>query len=312
MHETAEEARDFTLTMLKVYEDFYRDTLAIPAVVGQKTEKEKFAGAEETYTIEPMMHNGVALQGGTSHFFGDHFAKLFDIAFTGRDNKPQAPFQTSWGVSTRMIGAVIMVHGDNNGLVLPPKIAPIQVVIVPVAMHKPGVLEKAQELCARLSEKYRVKLDDSDNSPGWKYAQYEMQGVSLRLEIGPKDIEQNQCVLVRRDNREKQFLSLDNLEEAVESSLSALHGAMYQRALENLQQKTFTATTYEEFLDIAENHPGFIKAMWCGDSACEDKIKEETGGVKSRCIPFEEEHLSDVCVCCGKPAKHMVYWGKQY
>ena len=310
MHETAEEARDFTLTMLKVYEDFYRDTLAIPAVVGQKTEKEKFAGAEETYTIEPMMHNGVALQGGTSHFFGDHFAKLFDIA--GRDNKPQAPFQTSWGVSTRMIGAVIMVHGDNNGLVLPPKIAPIQVVIVPVAMHKPGVLEKAQELCARLSEKYRVKLDDSDNSPGWKYAQYEMQGVPLRLEIGPKDIEQNQCVLVRRDNREKQFLSLDNLEEAVESSLSALHGAMYQRALENLQQKTFTATTYEEFLDIAENHPGFIKAMWCGDSACEDKIKEETGGVKSRCIPFEEEHLSDVCVCCGKPAKHMVYWGKQY
>ena len=312
MHETAEEARDFTLTMLKVYEDFYRDTLAIPAVVGQKTEKEKFAGAEETYTIEPMMHNGVALQGGTSHFFGDHCATLFDIAFTGRDNRPQEHFQTSWRDSTRMSGAVIMVHGDNNGLVLPPKIAPIQVVIVPVAMHKPGVLEKAQELCARLSEKYRVKLDDSDNSPGWKYAQYEMQGVPLRLEIGPKDIEQNQCVLVRRDNREKQFLSLDNLEEAVESSLSALHGAMYQRALENLQQKTFTATTYEEFLDIAENHPGFIKAMWCGDSACEDKIKEETGGVKSRCIPFEEEHLSDVCVCCGKPAKHMVYWGKQY
>ena len=312
MHETAEEARDFTLTMLKVYEDFYRETLAIPAVVGQKTEKEKFAGAEETYTIEPMMHNGVALQGGTSHFFGDHFAKLFEITFTGRDNKLQTPYQTSWGVSTRMIGAVIMVHGDNNGLVLPPKIAPIQVVIVPVAQHKPGVLEKARELYEQLSKKYRVKLDDSDNSPGWKYAQYEMQGVPLRLEIGPKDIEQNQCVLVRRDNREKQFLSLDNLEEAVETSLTALHDAMYQRALENLQNKTFTATTYEEFLDTAENRPGFIKAMWCGDSACEDKIKEDTGGVKSRCIPFEEEHLSDVCVCCGKPAKHMVYWGKQY
>ncbi len=312
MHETAEEARDFTLTMLKVYEDFYRETLAIPAVVGQKTEKEKFAGAEETYTIEPMMHNGVALQGGTSHFFGDHFAKLFEITFTGRDNKLQTPYQTSWGVSTRMIGAVIMVHGDNNGLVLPPKIAPIQVVIVPVAQHKPGVLEKARELYEQLSKKYRVKLDDSDNSPGWKYAQYEMQGVPLRLEIGPKDIEQNQCVLVRRDNREKQFLSLDNLEEAVETSLTALHDAMYQRALENLQNKTFTATTYEEFLDTAENRPGFIKAMWCGDSACEDKIKEDTGGVKSRCIPFEEEHLSDVCVCCGKTAKHMVYWGKQY
>ena len=312
MHETAEEAREFTLTMLKVYEDFYRETLAIPAVVGKKTEKEKFAGAEETYTIEPMMHNGVALQGGTSHFFGDHFAKLFDITFTGRDNKQQTPFQTSWGVSTRMIGAVIMVHGDDNGLVLPPKIAPIQLVIVPVAQHKPGVLEKARELYEKLSQKYRVKLDDSDNSPGWKYAQYEMQGVPLRLEIGPKDIEQNQCVLVRRDNREKQFISLDDLESTVESSLSALHDAMYQRALENLQTKTFTATTYGEFLDTAENHPGFIKAMWCGDSACEDKIKEETGGVKSRCIPFEEEHLSDVCVCCGKPAKHMVYWGKQY
>ena len=184
--------------------------------------------------------------------------------------------------------------------------------IVPVAMHKPGVLEKAQELQERLSEKFRVKLDASDNSPGWKYAQYEMQGVPLRLEIGPKDMEQNQCVLVRRDNREKQFVSLDNLEEAIEGSLTALHDAIYQRALDNLKEKTFTATTYEEFLDTAQNHPGFIKAMWCGDSACEDKIKEETGGVKSRCIPFEEEHLSDVCVCCGKPAKHMVYWGKQY
>ena len=239
-------------------------------------------------------------------------ARAFDITFTGKDNTLHYPHQTSWGVSTRMIGGIIMTHGDNNGLVLPPKIAPIQVVIVPVAQHKPGVLEKARELYEQLSKKYRVKLDDSDNSPGWKYAQYEMQGVPLRLEIGPKDIEQNQCVLVRRDNREKQFLSLDNLEEAVETSLTALHDAMYQRALENLHDKTFTATTYEEFLDTAENHPGFIKAMWCGDSACEDKIKEDTGGVKSRCIPFEEEHLSDVCVCCGKPAKHMVYWGKQY
>lgn len=312
MHETAQEAQEFTLTMLKVYEDFYRDTLAIPAVVGKKTEKEKFAGAEATYTIEPMMHNGVALQGGTSHYFGDGFTKAFDITFTDRENKLRHPHQTSWGVSTRMIGAVIMVHGDDNGLVLPPKIAPIQVVIVPVAQHKPGVLEKARELQAQLSETFRVKLDDSDNSPGWKFAQYEMQGVPLRLEIGPKDIENGQCVLVRRDNREKQFVSLENLEGAIESALSALHDAMYQRALENLKQKTFTATTYEEFLDTAENRPGFIKAMWCGDSACEEKIKEETGGVKSRCIPFEEEHLSDVCVCCGKPAKHMVYWGKQY
>ena len=312
MHETAEEAQQETLTMLRVYEDFYKNTLAIPAVVGQKTEKEKFAGALATYTIEPMMHNGVALQGGTSHYFGDGFAKSFGITFTGRDNTLQSPFQTSWGVSTRMIGAIIMVHGDDNGLVLPPKIAPIQVVIVPVAQHKEGVLEKAGELYHSLQEKFRIKLDDSENSPGWKFAQYEMQGFPVRLEIGPKDIEKNQCVLVRRDNREKQFVSLDNLEEAIEKALDEIHDALYQRALDNLTSKTFTAKNYDEFLDIAANKPGFIKAMWCGDSACEEKIKEDTGGVKSRCIPFEEEHLSDVCACCGKPAKHMVYWGRQY
>ena len=312
MHETAEEAEEFTLKMLHVYDEVYRDVLAIPPVIGKKTEKEKFAGAEATYTLEPMMHNGVALQGGTTHYFGDGFAKAFDITFTGRDNGLHHPYQTSWGMSTRLIGAVIMVHGDDSGLVLPPKIAPIQVAIMPVAQHKPGVLEKAAELRDRLADKYRVKLDDSDNSPGWKFAQYEMQGVPLRVEIGPKDIENGQCVLVRRDTREKQFISLDQLEAAVEQGLSDLHDAMYQRALKNLEEKTFTATTYEEFLDTAQNKPGFIKAMWCGDSACEDKIKEDTGGVKSRCIPFEEEHLSDVCVCCGKPAKHMVYWGRQY
>ena len=312
MHETAEEAEEFTLKMLHVYDEVYRDVLAIPPVIGKKTEKEKFAGAEATYTLEPMMHNGVALQGGTTHYFGDGFAKAFDITFTGRDNGLHHPHQTSWGMSTRLIGAVIMVHGDDSGLVLPPKIAPIQVAIVPVAQHKPGVLEKAAELRDRLAEKYRVKLDDSDNSPGWKFAQYEMQGVPLRVEIGPKDIENGQCVLVRRDTREKQFISLDQLEAAVEQGLQDLHDAMYQRALKNLEEKTFTATTYEEFLDTAQNKPGFIKAMWCGDSACEDKIKEDTGGVKSRCIPFEEEHLSDVCVCCGKPARHMVYWGRQY
>ena len=312
MHETAEEAEEFTLKMLHVYDEVYRDVLAIPPVIGKKTEKEKFAGAEATYTLEPMMHNGVALQGGTTHYFGDGFAKAFDITFTGRDNGLHHPYQTSWGMSTRLIGAVIMVHGDDSGLVLPPKIAPIQVAIVPVAQHKPGVLEKAAELRDRLADKYRVKLDDSDNSPGWKFAQYEMQGVPLRVEIGPKDIENGQCVLVRRDTREKRFVSLDQLEAAVEQGLQDLHDAMYQRALKNLEEKTFTATTYEEFLDTAQNKPGFIKAMWCGDSACEDKIKEDTGGVKSRCIPFEEEQLSDVCVCCGKPAKHMVYWGRQY
>ena len=312
MHETEEEARQETMQQLMTYADFYRETLAIPAVIGRKTEKEKFAGARETYTIEPMMHNGVALQGGTSHYFGDGFAKSFGITFTGRDNTLQYPHQTSWGVSTRMIGAIIMVHGDDNGLVLPPKVAPIQVVIVPIAMHKEGVLEKAKELADKLSDTFRVKLDDSDNSPGWKFSEYEMKGVPLRLEIGPKDIEQNQCVLVRRDNREKTFVSLDNLTEEIPKLLQAVHDGLYEKALANLKEKTYTAHDYAEFLDIAANKPGFIKAMWCGDVECENKIKEETGGVKSRCIPFEEEHISDVCVCCGKPAKHQVYWGKQY
>ena len=313
MHETEQEAREETKRMLQVYIDFYKETLAIPVVSGSKTEKERFAGAEETYTVEPMMHNGVALQGGTSHYFGDGFARAFDITFTGRDNTLQYPFQTSWGTSTRMIGAIIMVHGDDDGLRLPPRIAPIQVAVIPIAQKKEGVLEKANELKNRLIDRdIRVKLDDSDKAPGWKFSQYEMLGVPIRVEIGPKDIEQNQCVLVRRDTREKTVISLDELETAVEKLLKDIHENMYNEALENLREKTFTATTHEEFLDIAATKPGFIKAMWCGDSACEDRLKDETGGVKSRCIPFEEEKLSDVCVCCGKPAKHMVFWGKQY
>lgn len=312
MHETEEEAREETLRMLKCYTDFYRETLAIPAVTGRKTEKEKFAGALETYTVEPMMHNGVALQGGTSHYFGDGFARAFDITYVDRSNKLQYPFQTSWGVSTRMIGAIIMTHGDDNGLVLPPKVAPIQVAVIPIAMHKEGVLEKARELCGRLKGLFRVKLDDSDNSPGWKFSEYEMKGVPVRLEIGPKDMEQNQCVLVRRDNREKTFVSLDNLEQEITRVLEAVHQGLYERALANLEGKTYTARTHEEFLDIAENKPGFIRAMWCGDEACETRLKEETGGVKSRCIPFDGEPVSDVCACCGKPAKHLVVWGKQY
>lgn len=312
IHETAEEAEQFSLKILDVYKSFYNDVLAIPAVCGKKTDKEKFAGAVSSYTIEPMMHNGVALQGGTTHFFGDGFAKSFGITYTGRDNKLAHPHQSSWGVSTRMIGAVIMVHGDDNGLVLPPKIAPVQLAIIPIAQHKEGVLDKAAELYQNLKAKFRVKLDDSDNSPGWKFSQYEMKGVPLRLEIGPKDIEKNQCVLVRRDNREKLFVSLDNLEAEINSALAAIHQAIYDRAEENLNSKTFSAKNFDELLDIAANKPGFIKAMWCGDAACEDKIKNDTGGVKSRCIPFEEEHLSDTCVCCGKPARHMVFWGKQY
>ncbi len=312
MHETAEEAKEETLRMLKTYKDFFEETLAIPVIDGQKTEKEKFAGAEATYTVEAMMHNGVALQAGTSHYFGDGFARSFDITFAGRDNTLQYPHQTSWGVSTRMIGGVIMVHGDDNGLVLPPRIAPIQVAIIPIAMHKEGVLDAANALKERLAETFRVKLDATDNSPGWKFAEYEMRGVPLRLEIGPKDIANGQCVLVRRDTREKSFVPLDQLEEAIQNLLDQIHDNLYARALENLHARMYEARTHEEFLDIAQNKSGFIKAMWCGDSACEDQIKDETGGVKSRCIPFTEEQLSDVCVCCGKPAKHMLIWGRQY
>ena len=312
MHETEDEARKETQRMLEVYRDFYADTLAIPAITGRKTDKEKFAGAEETYTIEPMMHNGVALQGGTSHYFGDGFARAFDITFTGRDNTVKYPFQTSWGLSTRTIGAIIMTHGDDNGLILPPKVAPVQVVIIPVAQHKEGVLEKAAELRDRLSKKFRVKLDDSDNSAGWKYSEYEMKGVPLRLEIGPRDIENGSCVLVSRVTREKTFASLDDIENAVQDALNLVHDQLYNKALENLNSKLHVALTYDEFVDTAANKPGYIKAMWCGSVECEDKLKDVTGGVKSRCIPFKEEHLSDTCVCCGKPAKHMVVWGKQY
>ena len=311
MHETADQAEAETIQMLNIYADFCRDALAMPVLKGEKTPKEKFAGAESTYTIEAMMHDGVALQSGTSHFFGDGFARAFDIQYTGRDNKLAYPFQTSWGVSTRLIGGIIMTHGDDNGLVLPPAVAPIQLVIVPIAQHKPGVLDKAGELKDRLSVVVRVKLDDSDNSPGWKFAEYEMKGVPLRLEIGPKDIEQNQCVLVRRDTREKIFVSLDELETAIPAALQAVHDGLYQRALENRQNRTWNALTWEEFTKTAAENSGFIRAMWCGDEACEDRIKTETG-LKSRCIPFGEDAIGETCVCCGRPAKKLVYWGRQY
>lgn len=313
MHETEAEARQETQQMLQVYADFYREALAIPAITGRKTEKEKFAGAEETYTIEPMMHNGVALQGGTSHYFGTGFAEAFGITFTDRENQIRYPHQTSWGVSTRSIGAIIMTHGDDSGLILPPRVAPIQVVIIPAAQHKEGVLEAAGALRDQLAAAgVRVKLDDSENSAGWKFSQYEMKGVPVRLEIGPRDIASGSCVLVSRVTREKKFVSLDNITAEVAAMLDQVHDELLARAQKNLEEKTFVARSYEEFLDIAANHPGYIKAMWCGETACEEKIKDETGGVKSRCIPFHEEQLSDVCVCCGKPARHMVVWGRQY
>ncbi|MGN1416721.1 MAG: proline--tRNA ligase [Oscillospiraceae bacterium] len=317
IHETAEEAVEETERMLNVYADFCRDALAMPVVKGMKTESDKFAGAVSTYAIEALMHDGKALQAGTSHYFGDGFAKAFNIQFTDRNNTLQYPHQTSWGVTTRLIGAIIMTHGDNNGLALPPAVAPVQVVIVPVQQHKEGVLDAAARLRDILKGAgVRVKLDDSDNSPGWKFAEYEMKGVPVRIEIGPKDMESKQCVAVTRHNREKVFISTDCADEvfvnAVKERLTAVHDGLYQNALDNLERRTYKCTSTDEIIKVLEEKgDGFVKAMWCGDEACEDKVKELTG-VGSRCIPFEQEQLSDVCVCCGKPAKKMVYWGKAY
>ena len=312
IHATAEEAIEETERMLNVYADFCKDALAMPVIKGRKTESDKFAGAEATYAIEALMHDGKALQAGTSHYFGDGFARAFDIQFTNKENKQQYPHQTSWGVTTRLIGAIIMTHGDDNGLVLPPAVAPIQVVILPIAQHKEGVLEKANEIKNQLAETCRVKLDDSDNSAGWKFAEYEMKGVPVRVEIGPKDIENGQCVVVTRHNREKTIVKLDELETVIAQKLQEVHDGLYEKALENRENRTYACTTTDEIIKaLEEKGDGFIKAMWCGDEECEDKVKEITG-VGSRCIPFEQENLSDKCVCCGKPAKQMVYWGKAY
>lgn len=312
VHATPEEAVEETERMLNIYADFCEKSLNMPVIKGKKTESDKFAGAEATYAIEALMHDGKALQAGTSHYFGDGFAKAFDITYTSKENKLEYVYETSWGVTTRLIGAVIMSHGDDNGLVLPPAIAPVQVIIIPVNQHKDGVLEKAREIADRLKDKYRVKIDDSDNSPGWKFSEYEMKGVPLRLEIGPKDIENNQCVIVRRDNREKTFVRLDELEKNVETLLKAFADNIYKMAYDNMQKRTYNCTSMEEITrKLSESGDGFVHAMWCGDEACEDKVKEVTG-VGSRCIPFEQKEISDKCVCCGKPAKHMVCWGKAY
>lgn len=313
IHATAEEAVAETEKMLNVYADFCEKALAIHVVKGKKTESDKFAGAVSTYAIEALMHDGKALQAGTSHYFGDGFAKAFDIMYTDKENKKVYPYQTSWGVTTRLIGAIIMTHGDNNGLVLPPAVAPVQVVIIPIAQHKEGVLDKANELYTKLKDAgLRVKLDDSENSAGWKFAEYEMKGVPVRVEIGPKDIEAGQCVVATRHNGEKTTVSLDALVESVQQKLVEVHDGLYANALANRERRTYACTTMDEITEALEkNGDGFIKAMWCGDEACEDKVKEVTG-VGSRCIPLEQEHLSDKCVCCGKPAKAMVYWGKAY
>ena len=311
-HATAEEAEERTEQMLNLYADFCEQVLAIPMVKGRKTDKEKFAGAEATYTIEALMHDGKALQSGTSHNFGDGFAKAFGIQFTDKDNTLKYCHQTSWGVTTRLIGAVIMVHGDDSGLKLPPKVAPTQIIIVPIQQKKEGVLDKAYALRDRLIEKgLRVKVDASDKSPGWKFSECEMRGVPFRIEIGPKDIENNKCVFVRRDTREKIDVSLDEVETKAAALLDTIQTEMYETAKKHLDTHIYSAVTWDAFCDTINNKPGFVKAMWCGDSACEDRIKDELAAT-SRCMPFEQEMLSDTCVCCGKPAKKMVYWGRAY
>lgn len=314
IHETAEEAVHETEQMLNVYADFCEKSLAMPVVKGKKTESDKFAGAVSTYAIEALMHDGKALQAGTSHYFGDGFAKAFGIQFTSRENKLEYPHQTSWGVTTRLIGAIIMTHGDDSGLVLPPAVAPVQAVIIPIQQFKEGVLEKSNELAEVLKAAgVRVKVDDRDQSPGWKFSEHEMRGVPVRIEVGPKDIEGGKCVVATRYNGEKQDVSFEALAEKINDLLkNEIPKGMFEKAAANRTNKTYQCKTVEEInAALTEKGDGFVEAMWCGDEACEDKVKELTGA-GSRCIPFEQHEISDKCVCCGKPAKCMVLWGKAY
>lgn len=309
-HATAEESEQRTVQMINLYANFARQYMGLPVIIGVKTANERFAGALNTYTIEAMMQDGKALQMGTSHNLSDHFAKAYDIKYLSKDGKLEHCFTTSWGTSTRMIGGLIMVHGDDRGLVLPPRVAPIQLVILPIAMHKAGVIEKADEIYAQLkSAGIRVKVDDSDQTAGWKFNQWEMKGVPVRLEVGPKDIENKQVVLVRRDTHEKYIVPMETLTDTVKKLLDDIHESLYNRALAFREAKTVDATTFEELKNGVNG--GFVRAMWCGDRECEDAIKEKTGAT-TRCMPFEQKHLSDVCVHCGKPAKAMTYFAKSY
>ena len=312
IHETEKEAKERTLQMLNIYADVIENLLAIPVVKGRKTETEKFAGAEDTYTVETLMYDGRALQSATSHYFGQNFSKPFDIKFQNKEGKEEYAYQTSFGISTRVIGAIIMAHGDNRGLKLPPRVAPIQAVIIPIAMKKEGVLDKVNEIYEKLKNNFRVKVDDRDQySTGYKFNDWEMRGVPLRIEIGPRDIENNKCVFVRRDNFEKIEVNLDEIEEKLKETLEDIQKNMYDMCLERMNKKTTIAHNMDEFKKALETNQGFIKTMWCGSKECEEKIHDETGA-KSRCMPFEQEHLGDTCVYCGKKADKMVIWGRQY
>ena len=311
-HATAEESEERTVQMLNVYADFLEQDMAIPVIKGQKTEKEKFAGAKHTYTVEAMMHDGKALQSGTSHNFDDIFAKAYGVQFTDKDNTLKYVHQTSWGMTTRVIGAMIMVHGDNSGLVLPPHIAPVQVMIIPIRQDAEGVMDRALEVKTALAAAgVRVNLDDSEKSPGWKFSEQEMRGIPIRIELGPKDIQKGQAVLVRRDTREKTIVPIEEIPQQVPVLLETIQADMFRRAKEHLDTHIYDATDYDTFCKTVAEKPGFVRAMWCGDEACENKIKADTTAT-SRCIPFKQIRISDRCVCCGKPAKHEVIWAKAY
>ena len=312
VHSTPEEAKTRTIMMLDIYSDVIENLLAIPVIKGKKTEKEKFAGAEDTYTVETLMHDGRALQAGTSHYFGQNFSKPFGIKFQNKDGKEEYAYQTSWGISTRLIGATIMAHGDNRGLKLPPRVAPIQAVVIPIAMHKPGVKNKAEEISKTLSQEYRIKCDTrEDYTPGYKFNEWEMKGVPVRIEIGPKDIEKGECVFVRRDTFEKIAVKFEDVEKRLGEVLEDIQENMYEECKRNMEKRTTTANNLDEFVEKINTNQGFIKTMWCGKQECEDKIKELTGA-HSRCMPFNQEQIGDKCVCCGAPAKIYMIWGRQY
>ena len=307
MHQTKEEALQETLKMFNIYKDFQENYLAIPVITGRKTDKEKFAGAEITYTIEAMMYDGYALQNGTSHYFGNHFADAFGIKFTDSDNTLKTPYQTSWGVSTRMIGALIMVHGDDRGLVLPPRIAPFKVIIIPIG----DVEHQLGELKDLLKEKnITYKVDDSNKTPGFKFAEAEVKGYPIRLELGKRDLENGKVNIVRRDTLEKINVDYNDVVDKINELLVDIQNDMYNRAKVRRDEMIYEASTYEELKNIAETKPGFIKINWCGDVACENKIKDDTT-LKSRCI-IEDEEVNGPCVVCGKKATTRIYIGKQY
>ena len=312
-HATEKEAEEEALNILNLYANFFEKTLAIPVIKGKKTEKEKFAGAKETYTIESLMHDGRALQSATTHNFSDKFAKAFGIQYTDKDNKLKYAYQTSWGLSTRSIGALIMVHSDNNGLILPPNIAPIQIAIIPIAQHKEGVIDSAQSLKERLCKNFRTKIDISDKSPGWKFSEYEMKGIPLRIEIGPKDVESNRVIFSRRDNNQKIEVDINEIEIRASEILKEIQENLYKKALSNRENKTQDAISIEDFGKKIDSNQGFIKSFWCGSIECEEKIKKDFGA-SSRCIPLNDDKIKDdsKCICCSNKATNSVIWARAY